>query len=183
MLEQLNANYYMIYISYNIKIKISKNNCTASTISYFCCMLLHRLRCDHNPAFQLSLISWSIASFIAAILFLFVFAPFRRFLLKLSYFLRSLTCRHIFSFVSFSVGKRFAEIIFPPCICISVHWVHLHRIYNFCECVQWCSIPVLAPIISNKIAFRLMTPTIILLFYAMAMSDWGLHLSDCGFCQ
>ena len=57
MLEQSNANYYMINISYNIKIKISKNNCTASIISYFCSMLLHRLRCDHNPASELSLIS------------------------------------------------------------------------------------------------------------------------------
>ena len=158
MLEQSNANYYMINISYNIKIKISKNNCTASIISYFCSMLLHRLRCDHNPASELSLISWSIASFIAAILFPFAFALFRRFLLKLSYSLRSVTRRKSFSFEISSVRKRFAEIIFPPCICISVHWVHLHRIYNFCECVQYCSIPgTLAPIISNKIAFRLTT--------------------------
>ena len=161
---------------------MGKNNFTASTICYFCFMLLHPLRCYHNPAFQLSLISWSIASFIAAILFLFVFAPFRRFLLKPSYFLRSLTRRNIFSFVIFSVGKCFAEIIFPPCICIFVHWEHLHRIYNFCECVQYCSIPALAPIISNKIAFRLTTQRIILLLYAMVMSDWELHLSDCGFC-
>ena len=161
---------------------MGKNNFTASTICYFCFMLLHPLRCYHNPAFEVSLISWSIASFIAAILFLIAFPLFRRFLLKLSYSLRSLTRRNIFSFVIFSVGKCFAEIIFPPCICIFVHWEHLHRIYNFCECVQYCSIPALAPIISNKIAFRLTTQRIILLLYAMVMSDWELHLSDCGFC-
>ena len=73
MIEHTKANYYIINISCNVKIKINKNNCTASTISYFCSMLRHRLHCHHNPAFELSLIFWSISTSIAVILFVLCF--------------------------------------------------------------------------------------------------------------